>query len=314
MKHQSSPYSRSRGPRSRRARRWRLGPLLVPLVALATTNASAAPDLVVASPDITIDLIPGAGSDLVTDQDLAADNLLGIVVEESLGSFVAGRQEVSVVGYHDEGGGRRLIVFDEPIQLFGTVPSPGDVVRYSGGTDYSVIFDASAEGIPPGVEVDAVARGLDGELVLSFTTHVDFGSFTAADEDLVRFDGTDFSMVFDASSFGIPASLDLDGASYDDATGNLFVSFDSDGDIEGVLFFSDEDVVEFDPVTGLWVRPLAFEATSDGSGNAASWRAADVEAIQVPEPGFAATLAVGVLGLARATRRSKRSPVREGVA
>lgn len=311
MKHHSSRSNRSTGTRIGRSRRWRLCTLLVLPVAFATTQALAIPDLVVASPDITIDLIPGASPDLVTDQDLAADNLLGIVVEESLGSVVAGRAEVAVVGYHDEGGGNRLIVFDEPIQLFGTVPSPGDVVRYAGGANYSVIFDASAEGIPPGVEVDALARGLDGELVLSFTTHVDFGSFTAADEDLVRFDGTDFSMVFDASSFGIPASLDLNGASYDDATGNLFVSFDSDGAI-GTVFFSDEDVLEFNPSTGLWVRPLAFDASADGSGNAASWRAADVEAIQVPEPGFAAALAVGGLWIARVKRRATRSPHRGG--
>ncbi|MEZ4333603.1 MAG: hypothetical protein R3F35_17760 [Myxococcota bacterium] len=274
--------------------------IAIPLASMiaSATPSLAAPDLVAVSPETSLDLVPGGGTDLVTDQDVAVDNLLGVVIEESLGNAVAARDGVELVGFHDEGGSSRLIVFDEPIQLIGAVLSPGDVARFDGSL-YQAIFDASLEGIPAGVEVDALSRGIDGHLVFSFDTTVTLDGVTVADEDLVRFDGSGFDLVFDGSAFGVPASLDLDAVSYD-AQGRLYVSFDTSGRIAGVDF-ADEDILEFDPFTGIWAGQLAFDASVGGSGNGSGWPASDVKAIHVPEPGPG--LALGALVLLALGRR-----------
>lgn len=263
-------------------------------------TAAAAPDLVAASPDISIDPVPGA-IDVVTDQDIVLDNLAGIIVEENLGGSVSARNAVELRAYHDEGASKRLLVFDTPLLLVpGIVPAPGDVVRYD-GSQYEVIFDASARGIPIGVEIDAVTRGTDGHLVLSFDTHVAFGSFTAADEDLVRFDGSTFDLIFDGSAAGAGTALDIDAASFD-SQGHLFVSFDTAGRIDGIDF-ADEDVLEYDPLLAAWVPVLAFDASQDASdGGTGSWIPADLQAMQVPEPTAPTALIAGALALAIAAK------------
>lgn len=269
------------------------------------TNAEA--QLVSASPDVSIALVPGA-LDPVADQDVAVDNGLGIVLEESLGGSLQVNPGLDLRAYADEGGARRLFALDTAVALLGVVPAAGDLVRFEAGT-YSIAFDASLEGVPEGVTIDAVTRGTDGELLLSFDSFVDLGTFTAADEDLVRFAATSgFSLFFDGSAQGVPTTLDLDAASVGE-TGALFVSFDAGGVIAGVGF-SDEDVLEFDPVTASWAGALAFDASNDASGLADAWQLADLDAVQIPEPGFASGLAGTVIALLALARRSARRPIR----
>ncbi|MCR9094564.1 MAG: hypothetical protein NXI30_10140 [bacterium] len=271
--------------------------LLSLLVSLPIQDAQA--QLLSASSDVTLDLVPGASNPLA-DQDVAVDNRLGLVFEETLGGPLVANPAPDTVGFADEGGGRRLFVLDVATALVGVVASPGDVVRFDGAS-YEIVLDASAAGVPPGARIDAVTRGPTGDLLVSFDVTVNIDGTVFADEDLGRLtpDGL-WGVFFDGSEEGVPTRLDLDAASID-AAGVLHVSFDSDGVVGGVVF-ADEDVLAYDLATGTWATSPSFDASADGSGNAAAWRAADLDAIQIPEPTLLPTLAIALLALTRIGR------------
>jgi len=215
-------------------------------------------------PDITVNF----GGTTVTPQNVAQDNLAGAVSLVNVGSIPFG---TDVTAYDLLPNGEQLLAFDTTVSLPGGVTArPGDVVRFNGAT-YTLAFDATAAGVPIGVMTDAVAVGGAADLLLSFDTTVTLGAVTANKEDLVFFDGANFSMFFDASAAGVPAGVDLDAFEYLDANGHLRLSFDTSGSVGGVAF-DKEDVLEFDGA-GAW--QMAY----DGSAQHAEWPPANLVAL-----------------------------------
>lgn len=221
------------------------------------------------SPDIVISL----GSQLVTDHELARMAAGASATPVTYPGIPVG---ADVVAHALLPGGDVLIALDthaelpaDPSPLF---VRPGDVVRLSGGL-YALEFDADAQGLPAGVEVDAVAWASTG-LLLSFDGPVALGGVFAADEDLVNFDAGVFSLAFDGSSAGVDAALDLDAGHYIESVDRYRLSFDTSGSVGGVAF-ADEDVLEFDPAGGAW------ELATDLTQLDPAWRAADLDALTV---------------------------------
>ena len=148
---------------------------------------------------------------------------------------------------------------------------PGDVVRYD-GTDFSLLFDASANGIPNGEITDAVAAIGSNDLLLSFDVPVALGSIIARHSDVVRFHDGVFSIFFDGSAAGVLPGLDLDALYCIQSNGHLLMSFDGSGVLGGVPF-DDEDVLEYTPGPGTW------ELAYDGQSAHAGWFGADLQAL-----------------------------------
>jgi hypothetical protein len=240
-----------------------------------------AQEVISASADTTIDL---GASVIAADEDVVLDNQLGLVMLENLGAL-PDASDVIALG-HDVNGDR-FISFDTTTALSGgVVARPGDVVRYDGAA-YSIEFDASAAGVPTGVLTDATSLA-PGGLLLSFDTTVDLGGgLVAADEDLVRWNGSSFSLAFDGSTEGLDLSLDIDAAQ-ELGGGSFLLSFDTTGQIAG-LVFDDEDVVRFDGAD--W--SIEFDASEASS----TWAAADLDAVMVPEPSVGLMLLIGATGL-----------------
>lgn len=119
---------------------------------------------------------------------------------------------------------------DTHVQLDGLVIAPGDIV-FSDGGSLSLAFDAAAQGLPDGVNVDAVALDENDDLVFSIDTHADLGGTVFEDADLIRFDGGGFAMVFDASVAGFPDSADIDAATAF-SEGRVVVSTKTGGMVE----------------------------------------------------------------------------------
>lgn len=256
-------------------------------VAIAVAPAFAQ-SVISASPDITIEL--GAGV-VTTDEDVAVDNQLGLVVLEGLGALP---DNVDVVAYGMDLSGGALLAFDTTTDLGGTIVRRGDVARWNGAA-YTILFDAAAAGVPAGAVVDAVSLAPEG-LLLSFDTTVDLGSgVVAADEDLVRWDGANFSLALDGSAIGLSQALDIDAA-HDLGGGAFAFSLDTGGSVLGVDFDDDDVLRYFDGTVSL---------EYDASAADADWSAADVDAVLVPEPGFVGGLLLGLGVIAGRGRRTR---------
>jgi hypothetical protein len=254
-------------------------------VASAPPAPAATPvPYVSASPDVTVTL--GVANQVADNEDVAVDNLAGIVMLAPLGALPSAS---NVSGYELFKNGDQLVCFDTTVELPGAViAQPGDVVRYASGV-YSIEFAAAANGVPAGTFCDAIATDASGKLLLSFDVTVALpGGVTAEDEDLARLDSPGaWSLFFDGSAAGIAPALDVDGA-HRLENGNLALSFDVSGQLGGVDF-DDEDVVEYDGST--W--SLAY----DGSAQDPDWAAADTDAIALPEPGMLLLLGAGIAQL-----------------
>jgi hypothetical protein len=230
------------------------------------TMARTALDWAAVSADSMVEL---AGVD-VHPEEVAVDNLLGVVVPEPLGGLPAG---VNLTAYHQYFDGVHLFSLDVPVLLDGSLfAEPGDVVRYDGVT-YTLAFDASAEGVAGGVGVDAVTTSSQ-KLVLSFDAPVVLGGELCGEEDLVRFDANGFALFFDGSDVGVPVGLNVDAAHMIGGS-RLAVSFDAGGSLPGVVF-ADEDVLEYDTFLGTW------EITYDGSAEHADWEVPNLDAVGLP--------------------------------
>ena len=209
------------------------------------------------SPDITVSLT----GTTVNDEETVVDPPTTAMTLGLPGN-------VDVTGFHDLGAGEVLFSIDVSAALGAITATPADVVRLAGAV-YSLEFDGAANGVPAGVQVDAVGV-VDGDLLLSFDITAALGAITVDDEDLVRFDGG-FSLFLDGSAAGVDPSLDLDGVRRL-ANERILVSFDGSGSVGGVVF-DDEDVLEFDPVAASWAMSY------DGSVEHAGWPAGDLNAL-----------------------------------
>jgi len=105
------------------------------------------------------------------------------------------------------------------------------VVLYDGNA-YSLEFDGAEIGLPAGSFIDALSHAPDGDLLMSldvtvaFSTAYAVSAFTAADEDILRWDPTDGVHMIHASQ-------------------HLVLSFDGSG-VAGGMHFDDDDVLEYD--------------------------------------------------------------------
>jgi hypothetical protein len=257
-------------------------------------GAGAQPSLSSASvsPDVTVEL----SGTTFADEDVAVDDLVGVVVPASLGSLP---ENAAVTAYHLLDDGDQLFAIDTAVELPGPlVVERRDVVRYDGAS-YTLEFDGSAWGVPDGAAVDAVSMTELGQLLLSFDTTVQLGGDVANDEDVVGWDGASFWLALDGSFLGIAEALDVDGI-HDLQDNRGALSFDGSGSIGGVAF-DDEDVLILDFGTSTWT--LGY----DGSAQHAALAAADVEAVALPEPGPWLTLVSGIAFLLGLGRRRMRS-------
>jgi hypothetical protein len=175
-----------------------------------------------------------------------------------------------VIGYHPLRGGDVLLALDTTVELPGgaapLVARAGDVVRFD-GSQFTLALDADAAGLPRGVRTNAVG-GMAGGLLLSFDRAVALGGgLVARRQDVVHFDGTSFSLVFDGAAAGVPAGLGVDGVDMElgplycgspTVANRLMLSFDASGSVGGIDF-DDADVLGFS--SGTWT--LEYDASEE---------------------------------------------------
>src|SRR6185503_3458983 len=99
-------------------------------------------------------------------------------------------------------------------------------------------------------------------LYLSLSGNQTIGGVASADEDILKFDGTTWSMLFDGSDVGVGSS-DLFGFSLINAN-TLLMSFSSSVSVNG-LAVSPQDIVRFDAASLGSVTAGTFNMYFDGS-------------------------------------------------
>jgi hypothetical protein len=240
------------------------------LLASAATALTPLGDLRYA-PDITVDL----SGTTVDHNEVAEDDLAGNVSLVNIGAIP---KAAIVTAYDRLANGDQLLSFDIDVELAGGLAARrGDVVSFD-GTNFTLLFDAAANGIPRGVITDAVSAIGPADLLLSFDVTVALGAVTAHNSDVVRFQGGVFSIFFDGAAAGVAPGLDLDALNYLPGNGHLLLSFDVSGVLGGVSF-NDEDVLEYTPGAG------TFELAYNGLSEHAGWFGGDLQALaEVPTP------------------------------
>jgi Calx-beta domain/IPTL-CTERM motif len=111
-----------------------------------------------------------------------------------------------------EADGALLLSFDVTVDLDGVVADDEDLVAFDGSA-FTLFFDGSATGVPPGLDVDAAHRLSNGHLLLSFDAGGTIAGVSFDDEDVLEFDpvGGGWVLAYDGSAqhAGWPAA-DLD--------------------------------------------------------------------------------------------------------
>ncbi len=144
-----------------------------------------------------------------------------------------------------------------------------DVVRRQGAA-YEKIFDGLAAGVPTQADVDAVfVHGSD--IFLSFDISIAVNGQIIADEDVARWDGQELTLYTDTSALGIDFMNDLDALHFMSTTGALVASFGTGGSVGGITY-ADDDLLFYDPATGVWSKSY------DGTATHANWLFADLDA------------------------------------
>ncbi len=160
---------------------------------------------------------------------------------------------------------------DITVDLSGTIPDDEDVaVDDLAGT----VTLVGLGNLPESADLDGYHRLPNGDQLFSLDTTSELaGGLTAAPGDVVRFDGTSYSLALDAGAQGLPPEANVDGVSVIEG-GDLLLSFDTTVEVNGNTV-DDEDLVRFDGVT--------FSLFLDGSAAGVAG-ALDLDAVHHLDP------------------------------
>lgn len=150
-------------------------------------------------------------------------------------------------------------VADTVVPGLGTVQDE-DIVYYDNGV-WSVYFDGTAQGLTAAAHDIDTFKIVGGILYFSTVgnTNPPGVAGTADDSDIYAWDGMSFSRVVDVTALGLPATANVDGLFFVDAT-HFYVSFVDNATVPGPGSVQDEDIVYFNNT--VWT--LYFDGTAQG--------------------------------------------------
>ena len=105
----------------------------------------------------------------------------------------------------------------------GTGSGSAYVFRWD-GSSFSLVFDGSAQGIDSALDIDAAQDLGGGSFLMSFDTTGQIDSVVFQDEDVVRFDGSTWSLEYDASAADSNwAAADLDAVTVPEPSAGMLL-------------------------------------------------------------------------------------------
>jgi hypothetical protein len=193
--------------------------------------------------------------------------------------------------------------------------SPRDVALFNFDSQFyspTLFFQGSSNGVPDGTQIDSLGQDSLGKLLLSFDVTVSLpkaggGTLTVKPADLVSFDGSAYTLVFDSTPAGIPDGMILDGASLL-PNGHLLMVFNESGSLGGTDF-TPTDVLEYNPAANSW--SISFNgAAQDGWPDGSMMRGVvgDEASTATATPTMRATPTVTATATATLTTTSTGTP------
>lgn len=128
-------------------------------------------------------------------------------------------------------------------------------------------------GLPDASDVDAVHALPNGDVLFSLETSLVLGGTFYRPNDVIRFDGGQWSKELDGGAEGIPDGVNIDAVAMSEGT--LILSIDVDAELNA-LSFNDSDVIAFDGN----VFSMFLDASSTGIASAA-----DLDALHIDDKG-----------------------------
>jgi hypothetical protein len=151
--------------------------------------------------------------------------------------------------------------WDNPVRYFFIVALIVSLIIYAAG------------------HVASVQAASNNPMYVSFDGSVVFGGVTYADDDILRFDGSTWTMFFDGSDMGLLSGPDTNAFTLLDADTALFV-FTEPVTLSGVPF-TPNDIVRFDATSWGNVTAGTFSMYLDGSGVGLDGDANRIDALSV---------------------------------
>ena len=175
--------------------------------------------------DIFVDL---GGGVKAGPEDIVVWNgaLYALFLDGSAAGIPAGTTIDALARIRSAGVTRTLLSFDVPTSLPGGLTVDDEDLAGWNGATWTLFLDGSALGIPESLDVDGFDRDpVNGRRYFSFDTSGKIATVDFDDEDIVAFDGSTWSLAYDAS-----ASLSASFAAGDlDALGVRTVNIFKDG-------------------------------------------------------------------------------------
>lgn len=124
--------------------------------------------------------------------------------------------------------------------LAGTTVGPADVAQDNLAGTVSLVNIGT---IPPGAHLDGYAVAASGDQLLSFDTALILGGSTFQRNDVIRYNGSTYTLEFSGGAHGVPDGVDVKDIAVHGV--NLLFSFDSAFAASGTTFYP-RDVAEWD--------------------------------------------------------------------
>lgn len=152
-----------------------------------------------------------------------------------------------------------LFSTDEDFFLPSIQPKDENLVQYSGG-GFAISSLLPQGSLPPEVNVDALGKLGLNEAALSLDEDALVGGIgLVADEDILSFNGSNFTLWWDGSAAGLPPEVNLDALHINSVSPkNFHFSLKEDAFLPGIGLVADEDVIRY-------VEGIGFSMTLDGS-------------------------------------------------
>jgi len=152
---------------------------------------------------------------------------------------------------------------DEDCVISSVSPHDHEVVQTNLSGSWTNVLSSLTSQLPACANLDALDYRSDTKVYFSLEEDALIGATVYADEDIILWNGSVFSLAWDGSASGLPSCVNLDALTVTSESPLEFLfSLDGNANLTGVGWICDEDVISFK--TGVGFDGLPFDGSEEG--------------------------------------------------